>query len=299
MNNLYKEQVRLLLRILPVIYREEDLAVHGGTAINLFIKDLPRYSVDVDLTYIPLGPRDESLAEIDKKLAAISQQLQRAVPDINIRPVPNKLLCTLGRSTVKIEVNGIKRGIIGPTIDLSLCNKAQVEFGMYCKARIVPVGQLYGGKIAAALSRQHPRDLFDYNYMEPDKIDNLKRGFMFALLGSDKPFIESLAPHAINQQEALENQFRGMTDIPFTYENYETAREQLIAFINAMLNEEDKAFLVSFEEGNPQWEKSAYSDLRDFPSVQWKLLNVNKLKTQNPAKHWQEVDRLKGHFGTI
>lgn len=299
MNNLYKEQVRLLLRILPVIYREEDFAVHGGTAINLFIKDLPRYSVDVDLTYIPLGPRDESLAEIDKKLAAISQQLQRAVPNINIRPVLNKLLCTLGRSTVKIEVNGIKRGIIGTTIEMPLCNKAQAEFGMYCKARIVPVEQLYGGKIAAALSRQHPRDLFDYNYMEPDKIDNLKRGFMFALLGSDKPFIESLAPHAINQQEALENQFRGMTDIPFTYENYESARKHLITFINAMLSEEDKMFLISFEEVDPQWKKSAYSDFVDFPSVQWKLLNVNKLKTQNPTKHRQEVDRLKDYWSNI
>jgi len=299
MNNLYKEQVRLLLRILPVIYREEDFAVHGGTAINLFIKNLPRYSVDVDLTYIPLGPRDKSLAEIDKKLAAISQQLQRAVPDINIRPVPNKLLCTLGRSTVKIEVNGIKRGIIGTTIEMPLCNKAQAEFGMYCKARIVPVEQLYGGKIAAALSRQHPRDLFDYNYMEPDKIDNLKRGFMFALLGSDKPFIESLAPHAINQQEALENQFRGMTDIPFTYENYESARKHLITFINSILSEEDKMFLISFEEGDPQWKKSAYSDFVDFPSVQWKLLNVNKLKTQNPTKHRQEVDRLKDYWSNI
>ncbi len=297
MNNLYKEQVSLLLRILPVIYREEDFAVHGGTAINLFIKDLPRYSVDVDITYIPLGQRDESLAEIDKKLAAISQQLQRAVPGINIRPVPNKLLCTLGRSTVKIEVNGIKRGIIGPTIEVPLCDKAQEEFGMYCKARIVPMEQLYGGKIAAALSRQHPRDLFDFNYMETDKMNNLKRGFLFALLGSDKPFIESLYPNPINQQEALENQFRGMTDIPFTYENYETAREQLIAFVNSMLSEEDKAFLVSFEEGDPQWEKSAYSDFRDFPSVQWKLLNINKLKTQNPAKHRQEEERLKRIFG--
>lgn len=297
MNNLYKEQVRLLLRMLPVIYREEDFAVHGGTAINLFIKNLPRYSVDVDLTYIPLGSREESLAEIDKKLATISQQLQRAVPGINIRPVPNKLLCTLGRSTVKIEVNGIKRGIIGPTIDLPLCDKAQAEFGMYCKARIVTLEQLYGGKIAAALSRQHPRDLFDYKYMETDKIDGLKRGFMFALLGSDKPFIESLSPNNINQQEALENQFRGMTNIPFTYENYENARKKLIASINAMLSEEDKAFLVSFEEGNPQWKESGYSDFRDFPSVQWKLLNVNKLKTQNPAKHRQEVERLRSYFG--
>ncbi len=297
MNNLYKEQVSLLLRILPVIYREEDFAVHGGTAINLFIKDLPRYSVDVDITYIPFGQRDESLAKIDKKLAVISQQLQRAVPGINIRPVPNKLLCTLGRSTVKIEVNGIKRGIIGPTIEVPLCGKAQEEFGMYCKARIVPMEQLYGGKIAAALSRQHPRDLFDFNYMETDKMNNLKRGFMFALLGSDKPIIESLYPNPINQQEALENQFRGMTDIPFTYENYETAREQLIAFVNSMLSEEDKAFLVSFEEGDPQWEKSAYSDFRDFPSVQWKLLNINKLKTQNSAKHRQEEERLKRFFG--
>ncbi len=297
MNNLYKEQVRLLLRILPVIYREEDFAVHGGTAINLFIKNLPRYSVDVDLTYIPIGPREESLAEIDKKLALISQQIQRAVPEINIHPVPNKLLCTLGRSTVKIEVNGIKRGIIGPTIDLPLCDKAQTEFGMYCKARIVPLEQLYGGKIAAALSRQHPRDLFDYNYMDTDKIVDLKRGFMFALLGSDKPFIESLSPHVINQHEALENQFRGMTDVPFTYENYESTREQLIKFINTMLSEEDKAFLVSFEEGNPQWENSAYNDFMEFPSVQWKLQNVNKLKTQNPAKHRQEVNRLKDYFG--
>lgn len=297
MNSLYKEQVRLLLRILPIIYREEDFAVHGGTAINLFIKDLPRYSVDVDLTYIPLGPREESLAEIDKKLAKISQQLQRAVQGVNIHPVPNKLLCTLGRNTVKIEVNGIKRGIIGPTIELPLCDKAQAEFGMYCKARIVPLEQLYGGKIAAALSRQHPRDLFDYYYMDTDKINGLKRGFIFALLGSDKPFIESLSPHTINQQEALENQFRGMTDIPFTYENYETARKQLIAFINSMLSKEDKAFLVCFEEGNPQWDKSAYSDFRDFPSVQWKLLNVNKLKTQNPAKHRREVEKLKSYFG--
>lgn len=299
MNNLYKEQVKLLLRILPVIYQEEVFAVHGGTAINLFIKNLPRYSVDVDLTYIPLAPREESLTEIDKKLAAISQQLQRAVPGVNIRPIPNKLLCTLGRSTVKIEVNRIKRGVIGPIIEMPLCNKAQEDFGMYCKARIVPLEQLYGGKIAAALSRQHPRDLFDFHYMEADKIDGLKRGFMFALLGSDKPVIESLSPHKINQQKTLENQFRGMTDIPFAYENYENARKQLIVFINSMLGEEDRAFLIGFEEGKPHWENYAYNGFQDFPSVQWKLLNINKLKTQNPEKHRQEVERLKAHFGLI
>src|SRR5665647_247817 len=136
MNSLYKEQVRLLLRTLPVIYQEENFAVHGGTAINLFINNLPRYSVDVDLTYIPSAPRKESLTDIDSRLSVIAKQLQRAVKGILIRQVPNKLLCTLGRSTVKIEVNGIKRGIIGPVIELPLCNKAQEEFGMFCKALI-------------------------------------------------------------------------------------------------------------------------------------------------------------------
>jgi predicted nucleotidyltransferase component of viral defense system len=299
MNDLYKEQVRLLLRILPVIYKEQDFAVHGGTAINLFIKDLPRYSVDVDLTYIHLDSRKESLQKINKILTAISMQLTRVVPGIHIRPVPNKLLCTLGRSTVKIEVNGIKRGIIGPTLELPLCNKAQEEFGMYCNARIVPLSQLYGGKIAAALSRQHPRDMFDLSYMDENKIDNLKRGFMFALLGSDKPVVESLSPNTINQQEALENQFRGMTDAPFSYEDYKRTREKLITYVNSTLSGEDKAFLVGFEEGTPQWENSGYSDLRDFPAVNWKLLNINKLKTQNPAKHNKEVGKLKVHFGLL
>jgi hypothetical protein len=87
-----------------------------------------------------------------------------------------------------------------------------------------------------------------------------------------------------------------MTDVPFTYENYESARKQLIAFVNAMVSEEDRAFLVSFEEGNPHWEKSGYSNFREFPSVQWKLQNVIKLKRQNSTKHKQEVNRLMDYF---
>jgi predicted nucleotidyltransferase component of viral defense system len=297
MNSLYRDQVRLLLRILPVIYQVEDFAIHGGTAINLFIHDLPRYSVDVDLTYIPLGSREESLSDMDKKLSFISGQVKRAVPGIFIKPLPNKLLCTLGRSTVKIEVNGIKRGIIGQTVELSLCKKAQEEFGMFCKARIVPLSQLYGGKISAALNRQHPRDLFDYKYMDSSKIDNLKYGFMFALLGSDKPFIESLSPNPIDQQAALENQFRGMSTIPFVYEDYQSVRNQLIVFINSILNENDKGFLISFEEGNPLWENSEYNDFEDFPSIQWKLFNINELKARNQAKHKLGVEKLKAYFG--
>ena len=60
MNDIYKKQVALLIRIMPSVYRIKDFAVHGGTAINLFHKNMPRYSVDIDLTYIPVKERAES-----------------------------------------------------------------------------------------------------------------------------------------------------------------------------------------------------------------------------------------------
>ncbi|MDE6670098.1 MAG: nucleotidyl transferase AbiEii/AbiGii toxin family protein, partial [Muribaculaceae bacterium] len=133
---------------------------------------------------------------------------------------------------MKIEVNGTKRGLIGEAEKKQLCEKAKNEFGMTCYANIVSWPQLYGGKIAAALSRQHPRDLFDCRDITEADFADVKSGFMLCLLGSDKPIVESLAPNPINQTEALENQFEGMTDEPFTYTDYEISRNNLIEVVN-------------------------------------------------------------------
>jgi hypothetical protein len=296
MNNIYKEQVRLLLRILPLIFKEKDFAVHGGSAINLFIKDLPRYSVDVDLTYIPLLEREESLKNINTKLVNIGEDIKRSFTGIIIKPVPNKLLCTLEKSTVKIEVNGIQRGVIGDVIEMPLCAKAREEFTLYSKARIVPISQLYGGKIGAALSRQHPRDLFDYKYMDIPVYDEIKQGFVFNLLSSKKPIIELLSPNKINQIKALESQFRGMTDIPFSYDDYEQVRLHLISFVNSNLSDSDKEFFINFENGNPFWDYSGYDTFKDYPSIQWKQLNINKFKQENPVKHKRGIQKLENYF---
>lgn len=295
MNSVYKEQVRLLLRILPIIAREKDFAIHGGTAINLFMKDLPRYSVDIDLTYIPLKSRAESLKDIKNRLAILGEKIKRAIPNINLIPVPNKLLCRERSSTVKIEVNGIKRGIIDEVITMPLCERAQEEFQMYCKVNIVPVTQLYGGKIAAALSRQHLRDLFDYKYMNME-FEEIKAGLIFNLLSSDKPILESLQPHRIDQKQALENQFQGMTTIPFSYKDYEQTRENLVAFVNDNLSTKDKGLLLSFEEGKPLWEDSEFAYFREYPSVQWKLLNIQKIQEKNPQKHQLACEKLRNHL---
>jgi len=295
MNSVYREQVRLLLRILPILHNEKDFAIHGGTAINLFVKDMPRYSIDIDLTYIPIEERESSLQNINDKLLIISENIKRAIPFIKIKIVPDKLLCTLGTSAVKIEVNGIKRGLIGEPEDMPLCQKAQQEFEMFCKARVVSITQLYGGKIGAALSRQHPRDLFDFKYMMIDSFESIRHGLIFNILSSQKPILELLSPNPISQMQALENQFRGMTDIPFTYNDYELTRQDLILFVNSNLTNDDKEFLISFESANPKWENSEYH-FAHYPSIKWKLMNLNKLKDNNPTKHKQGVDKLREYL---
>ena len=299
MNDIYKKQVALLIRIMPSVYRIKDFAVHEGTAINLFHKNMPRYSVDIDLTYIPIQEREESLKTINEHLRTLKANIEKSVPGIKIVPKYDgwKLQCTLNGATVKIEVNGTKRGIIGVTEDKMLCNKAQKEFSMACKARTVSYSQLYGGKITAALSRQHPRDLFDCKYMEISSFGDVKDGFMLCLLGSDKPIIESLQPNSIDQTDALENQFKGMSDVDFSYADYEEARVNLIAEVNAALTETDKDFILSFEEGTPDWDKCCAGDLSNYPSVKWKLQNIIKLKETNPQKHQQGIERLKQFFG--
>lgn len=295
MNETYKKQVALLIRIMPLVYKIPDFAVHGGTAINLFVKNMPRYSVDVDLTYLPIKNREESLQEINNHLIALKQLIEKAIPGIRVihKPAIWKLLCTHGDAMVKIEVNGTKRGIIGDVEDRELCEKAQKEFQMGCVARIVPFSLLYGGKIAAALGRQHPRDLFDYKYMEIESFADVKNGLMFYLLGSDKPLIESLQPNPIDQKQALENQFQGMSDVPFEYADFETTRKELIDNVNQSLTHIDKEFLFSFEGGSPDWEKCCAGDLNSFPSIQWKLKNIQTLKETNPSKFNKGVEKLR------
>ena len=300
MNELYRKQVGLLIRILPSVYQIEDFALHGGTAINLFLNNLPRFSIDIDLTYIPIENRLSSMSEINNHLARLKTIIEKTIPGIKIIHKVDvwKLICNHEGLTVKIEVNGIKRGLLGNTEDYFLCHIAQTIFNSSFKARIVSYTQLYGGKISAALNRQHPRDLFDCQFMSEDSLGKSKDGLILSLLGSDKPIIESLKPNLINQQSALENQFTGMTDKPFTYKDYTESRERLIMGVNNLFNTYDKDFIISFENGEPKWEICCAGDLSIYPSVQWKLENIRKLKTTNPNKFKAGLSKLEKHLSS-
>ena len=298
MNSEYAKKVEILLRMIPLVTEEGVFAVHGGSAINLFVSNLPRYSVDIDLTYIPLEDRNSSLLHINGHLNSIAAKAGKAFRGMHIVEKPDicKLLCEYQGHQIKIEVNQTKRGVIGgDVIRKPVCDKAQEEFGLYCETDIVPMTLLYGGKIAAALSRQHPRDMFDVKYMEYPFTET-REGLLFCLLGSDRPIRESFSPSLIDQSDALVNQFEGMTDIPFSYEEFENTRNELIRDVNALMTPEDKAFLLSFESAEPDWDNFEFGYFRDYPSVKWKLQNLGKLKSTNPDKLAAEALKLKSLF---
>jgi predicted nucleotidyltransferase component of viral defense system len=298
----YRHQVALLLKILPLIFKEKQLALHGGTAINLFSHPMPRLSVDIDLTYFPAGTRDNDLMKIKTILNSLKENIVQTIPGISInRQVKDanefKLFCTLGDAMVKIEVNTVNRGVYLPTEIQPLCKEAQKEFNMFCESRLVSKGQLFGGKIVAALDRQHPRDLFDVMmlFKYSAYTEQIQQGVIFSMLSSQRPFHELLQPSPIDQETVLSSQFSGMAKEVFTYAMFEETRERLIWEVNEHLTENEKKLILSFAHGKPEW---GDNDFGSFPGVQWKLLNIKKLKENNKLKFERQIDLLEKVLNT-
>jgi hypothetical protein len=258
---------------------------------------MPRLSVDIDLTYVPIEDRAGSLANIKAALAAIQQRVHSRKPDVRVRLIADKakLLCSHRGTQIKIEVNTTMRGALDDPQVWSLSQNARQTYDRFVDAPVIPIGQLYGGKICAALDRQHPRDLFDIKYMLDAHgfSTEIRRGFLFCLTSGDRPLHEILMPTLLDQRETLENHFLGMTDEPWTYEQYEETRLTLIRAISAGLDEADRQFLISFKEGAPEWTTYGFTEFEGFPAVRWKLENIRKLKKVNPSKHRDQLDALK------
>jgi predicted nucleotidyltransferase component of viral defense system len=297
---LYKSQVSLLLQVLPEVAKEECFALHGGTAINLFVRDMPRLSVDIDLTYIPIEDRTSSFQGIAEALLRIKGGIEKTIPSVEIKFQEDisKLQITDRGIQIKIEVNQTNRGLLTPPVKLILCNNTQEEFDAFCVIQVVSIGQLYGGKICAALDRQHPRDLFDVKLLLENEglTEEIKTGLILCILSSNRPIYELLDPNLIDQSHAFINQFEGMTIAPFTYEEYEAVRLVLIRTIQKSLTDGDKQFLLSVKSAEPDW---SLHEFQRFPSVQWKLQNLKQLKEGNPEKHLESFNFLKEFLDTL
>jgi predicted nucleotidyltransferase component of viral defense system len=301
----YRNQVDLLLQVLPYVAKEEIFALKGGTAINLFVRDMPRLSVDIDLTYLPIDTRQEALGNIQDGLNRIKADLEDNIPNITIHTVPLnngtdvKLHCQTSNAQIKIEVNTITRGNVFDTQLMQVVDLVQEEFGKFAAIKLVSIAELYGGKICAAIDRQHPRDIFDVKLlMENEGItDGIWQAFKIGLISHYKPIQELLFPRLKNQKSAFDNQFTGMSTINFSYDDYINTRIVLIETITNRLETTDKEFLLSFEMGEPEWDLFAIEKLKELPAVKWKLLNIDRLKTQNPDKHKKLIETFRKDLG--
>ena len=296
----YLNQADLLLQVIPHIATEKALALKGGTAINLFLRNMPRLSVDIDLTYLPFDDRETALTNISDSLGKIRERITKSIPGttINKNTIKGndvKLLVQSQNAQIKVEVNTITRGHLHPVRLLQVNEKVQERFKKFAAIQVVSDAELYGGKICAALDRQHPRDLFDVYllFQESGYNEDVKNGFIQALVSHMRTMNEVLGPHLLDQRSAFERQFQGMTDTAFTYEDFEATRENLVNIVNSSLSEKDRSFLLTFKRGNPDWDLFPVAGLKEMPAVQWKLMNIQNLKRSNPEKHTELTRKLE------
>ena len=270
----------MLLRVLPLVAQEEVFALKGGTAINLFERDMPRLSVDIDLTYLPFDDRATALVNIDTALFRLKGKIERLQAGIKVTPVPQKegndakLHCQFQRTHIKIEVNTTLRGHVFAPHLMACTELVQTEFETFVEMPVVSHGELYGGKLVAALDRQHPRDLFDVHHLLNNEglTPEIKLGMIVCLLSGKRPINEILLSTPKDQHEAFENQFAGMAFTPFSYDDFVATRTRLNDAIKVTLTDQDKAFLLSFKRGEPDWSLIDIAELQNMPSVQSSLL---------------------------
>ncbi|MBI3296737.1 MAG: nucleotidyl transferase AbiEii/AbiGii toxin family protein [Elusimicrobia bacterium] len=302
MNAAYFEQTRLMLRVLPHVAVEKCFALKGGTAINFFVRDMPRLSVDIDLIYLPVGPREQSLAEIDAALKRIKERLSRAlgaghaVREALVEKRVAKLLVTGPGGMVKVEPNLILRGTVGTAVPRELSKKAAAAFDLSAVIATADSADLYGGKLCAALDRQHPRDLFDVKVLLENEgiTPEIRKAFVVYLASHPRPMHEVIAPAAQDISVLFEGGFRGMTDEAVTLAELTAARERMIALLNAGLTKDEKAFLLSLKEGSPDWGLLGVPGADKLPAIQWKLQNIRKMA---PAKRKEQLENLRRKLG--
>jgi predicted nucleotidyltransferase component of viral defense system len=300
----YRRQVALLIRVLPSVTEEECFALKGGTAINLFVRDMPRLSVDIDLTYLPIAPRPKSLADINGAMQRIKDRINAGLADAQIQEgVTEKTVVKLTvRSQgvqIKIEVTPVLRGCVFEPEMKPATPAVEDEFG-FTEARVVSFADLYAGKIVAALDRQHPRDLFDIrDLLAAEGIgDDLRQAFIVYLLSHDRPMSEVLAPTLVNIESAFAHGFSGMTREPVALEDLLAARASLIGAIVGRMPQDHRKFLVSFERGDPDWKLLGLPNAANLPAVRWRQQNLDKLTDAKRAALVRRLEEVLASAGT-
>ena len=298
MRERYVEQVSLLVKLLPAVAAEEDFALKGGTAINLFHHDMPRLSVDIDLMFLPVRDRATSLNAIDAAMDRIAAR--GAGAGISASRVAGggggetRVLFTRGATRVKVETTPVTRGVVFESEERRVHPAVEEAFG-FAEMKVVSFEDLYAGKLIAALDRQHPRDLFDVRvlYEHQGLTDDLFRAFLIYLVSSGRPPHELLNPHLKPLADVFAKEFAGMPRVQVTVGELEATRDQLIGDLRRRLTGPAADFLRTLVGGRPDFEAIGLPAAAELPAVRWKLRNLAKLREVNPQKYEAQAAALE------
>jgi hypothetical protein len=303
MDKLYVEAVRLLLATMPPVFKSPVFVMKGGTAINLFVQDMPRLSVDIDVVYADhTQPRAEALAAISGALKEVQEQLHGAGLRTRVAATDAgdeiKLFVAREGTQIKVEVNHVFRGTILPVEPRRLAEKARNLFTTEVTAPMLAVPELYGSKLVAALDRQHPRDFFDVlgMYQTVGLTPEIVECFVCYLAGHNRPVHEVLFSRDQDISLAFENEFVGMTREPIDLDQLVEVRWRLRAELPSRLSEKHRRFLIGLVRAEPDWSLMACPHLKDMPAIRWKLENLAKLKKSNAKKFAAQTDELLARF---
>lgn len=296
----YFKQVSLLVRVLPIVGQSSCFALKGGTAINLFYREMPRLSVDIDLVYLPIKDRTNSLSEITLEMKRIASGIKVILPNVKIQysflnqsETIVRILIEWERTIIKVEVSPVLRGTVFPAYLRRISSVPESIFG-FAEVPVVSFEDLFAGKIVAALDRQHPRDLFDIKYLlENEGITlRLKESFIVYLISHNRRILEILNPNYKDITDMCNTDFEGMTTNPVSIGELERTRELLVKEISLSLDDKDKDFLISFKAGEPDWSYFSVSHIKELPAVKWKMYNLDQLKTGTRKQMVKELEQV-------
>ena len=303
MNREYLETARLLIQVAPLVFVDDQFGLKGGTAINLFLRDMPRLSVDLDLVFTDhtIG-RNEAIARINAAVRDAADRLRARRLEVYVPGAGSdgetKLMVRSGAAEVKVEINTVMRGTVHRVRRANLTPLARDTLLADIEIPVLASEDVYGGKLVAALDRQHPRDLFDV--MELFKHEGItpgiRRAFVVYLASHNRPVHEVLFPELRDIQMDYERNFIGMTSQPTELAELLETRDRMINELHAGLDADERRFLLSLVRAQPEWELLGIPHVSELPAVRWKLQNLARLQRERAEQFELQYTALAGRL---
>lgn len=208
-------------------------------------------------------------------------------------PDEMRIIVTTGDAQIKIEVSPVARGTLYPPQERDVVEAVEEEFG-FAAIPVVSLPDLYGGKLCAALDRQHPRDFYDVKMLlDTQGIDRaILNGFIAYLLSHNRPLSEVLNPRWKDITEPFQNEFSGMTFEKVSLEELREVPERMLSALKTHFTQQDFEFLMSFKRGEPDWSLAPEPHIQNLPAVQWKLRNIGRMSEEKRAQSLDTLEKV-------